>query len=281
MFALGRRQCGGSYLRLFARPDLFDLNDVLGGEGRPGSSKRLKVDVQLLANGLGCPTAVGAGFDDDSRPAHQVAAGVDAVGRPAAFWLHAHGAILCQGYRAILQVAGIGRLPDGIDDRIGRQAKFTALHRNGFAPAVAAGFAQLVVEAFQSHDPAVLGQDANGGSQWLEDVALGKEGLFFLVGGRHFVQSAAIDHRHRPAGEPLCRAGGVHGGVAAANDQHSLAQRRFFAVGHPLQQIQGAIDSLVGQSFDAQAGVVGKTGAEIDGVKALFQQGFRPVANRV
>ena len=63
-------------------------------------------------------------------------------------------------------------------------------------------------------------------------------GLDLLGDGRHVLALAAVDDRHVRA-QPAGRAGGVDGGVAAADDDDALADRDLLAARHALEERQG------------------------------------------
>ena len=132
-----------------------------------------------------------------------------------------HGAALGvqRGVAGFVQRA-VNFLADGGDDGAGGDVRrFAGVHRAAAAGGI--GRAQLHHGAGQL---AVL--HADGGQQLHElHAVLDGLGQLLLVGG-HVPLGAAVDQPHLlHAGNAFGGAGGVHGGVAAADDHHVSAQR--------------------------------------------------------
>ena len=103
----------------------------------------------------------------------------------------------------------------GIDER------FTAFF--GPAAARAVELAQPHRLAADAHHVAVFHDHSRGRRQQLQLDPLVQRLFDFLFVGGHHLAAAAIDHRRLLGAQPNGRAGRIDGGVAAADDDHVLA----------------------------------------------------------
>ena len=134
--------------------------------------------------------------------------------------------------RGVVQ-AGIDALAHGADHRGG--GKLDGLARgDGAATAACIRLAKLHNVAGQHGAVECLGRQ-----QLAELNAIGKSKIeLFLVGG-HLLLGAAIHQAHvLHASQALGHAGGVHGGVAGANDHDVLAQLELLALLGGLEELQ-------------------------------------------
>ena len=123
-------------------------------------------------------------------------------------------------------------MPDGRDHRGARNREIGAIQR--YRPAAPRGI------RFAKRHP-LAGQhvpfQAHGGGQEVDLYTFGFRCLHFLHQARHLLPAAAIEHPHVPGAQPDRGAGAVHGGIAAADHHHFVAQRRRVPAGHALQKL--------------------------------------------
>ncbi|OPZ97152.1 MAG: hypothetical protein BWY71_01708 [Planctomycetes bacterium ADurb.Bin412] len=216
--------------------------------------------------------AGGQGGDHGSRTRHHITGGKDA--RPAG-----DEGLLVNRQRTpfaqfqILNALGIGLLADGHNQGVQRNLEFRTGDGNRTAAAAGVRLAQLVADKPHTGQLAVFGQNRHRSDQRLNLNAFFQPGLDFLGIGGHFIAGPAIEHGH--AFHTFLtegNAGGVHRGIAAADDADAA-----FGQGLILQVIRfqeldtrnDAFGILLGQ-IQLQA-LMGTHGQE-DGLVALFKK---------
>ncbi len=173
--------------------------------------------------------------------------------------------------RVLLQAAQVDVLADGRDGEVAGQPVFGAGERDRAAPAAGVGFAQLHADAGQGLEPAVL-RDQLGGRREQDQLHPLFDGGLDLHGmGRHLVARAPIQEGHLGGAQPLGGAGGVEGGIAAA-DHHDIAVDLGFLRALQLPEEIDARKDAGDGFFVGQAHAFRLLGAEcqVDGVEALF-----------
>ena len=104
--------------------------------------------------------------------------------------------------------------------------------------------------------------------------------ILFLPGARlHLLEARAHDDFHVLAADALGSAAAVHGGVAAAQDDHALADLGGVAEGHRREPVDADVDVLrpLLPPGNIQISSAGGAGADEDGVVAFGEQRFHAV----
>ena len=153
--------------------------------------------------------------------------------------VHYRPAPAVQGQAVGLVQGAVHLLPHGGNHRSGGQLhRLSGIHRA--APARGVGGAQLHHRALQ-----LSLRQADGGQQLHELDAVRHGQLQLLLVGGHVPLGAAVDQAHvLHAGDALGRPGGVHGGVASADDDHVLAQVQALGLLLGLLQELNHVDGL-------------------------------------
>ena len=155
-----------------------------------------------------------------------------------------------------LEPGHVGLLADGADDAGDGEGLKLTLHRHGTAAATLVGLAQLHDLELHLLHLAVLPHDLGGVGEELIDDALfpGLVDLQLLSG--HLRLGAAVDHVDLLGPQADGGAAGVHGGVAAADNGHLVANVRPLSQGHPLEEVDAPQDpvQVLSRAADGHAG---------------------------
>ena len=158
--------------------------------------------------------AVAAGEDVRLRRLHREAVDVDV-------------APLVQAHRqVVVEEAGVGGLADGADDRVGLDDEVAALDGHGAAAAGTVGLAELHAHAVQLLAAVGVDGDALRGGEEDHLDALAERLLDLERLGRHLVAGAAVDELDVLGALAQRGAGAVDRGVATADDDDVVAERR-------------------------------------------------------
>ena len=98
-------------------------------------------------------------------------------------------------------------------------------------------------------------------------AAFGDGGLHFLGKRGHVLDAATVDAAHALGAQALGGAGGVHGHVAAADDDHVFAlQVVRSAVGHAMQERRSAHHAFARGVLDSQIAEMMRADGDVDGI---------------
>ena len=199
----------------------------LGGIGLLGDL----VGVRCTDDGLCKGSGVGNALDDGRGTAVRV------TGGPDVFNVGLEGRALAAHFDAVFShELRVDLLADGGEDEVARDLKRLA-GGDGAAAAGSVGLAELHLAADQ---PAVLLLDRCG--QLVEVHALVDGELQFMLVGGHFLLRAAVDDRGGGCAHALGDAGGIHRGVARADDDHVALEARLDLLLHFLHPGDDAAD---------------------------------------
>ena len=170
-----------------------------------------------------------------------------------------------------LERVEVGLLAHGVDDAAGREHERGHVGGHRLAPAAGVGLAQLHLLADQTLDAVLtLALHRSGQVQELDAFFLR---LFDLPGvGRHLVPRPAVDHLHLFRAQTDGGTGRVHGGVAAAQHQHGVADVHLLAQGHLAQELDGVHGAGQILARDAQRPPHVRADADERGLEAFLLQ---------